>query len=102
MMKLVQINELGETREIYFMTPTARELWNDKAFIERRIREQQNYQLKIGSSLSLFQISPYRFCELFHSSNEILIRFENRLEELNSLVAQSGEHHADIVKGNGS
>lgn len=86
------------------MTPTAIELWNDKKFVERRIREQWDYQTDIALRWKERPtVEGYlRYRELLVSSDTILIRFQNRLKELNGLVAQSGERKSDILEGNGS
>lgn len=84
--------------------PTAIELWNDKKFVERRIREQWDYQTDIALKWKERPtVERYlRYRELLVSSDTILIRFQNRLKELNGLVAQSGERKSDILEGNGS
>lgn len=66
------------------MTPTAIELWNDKKFIEKRIKEQGEYLVRLGIDHEKRPL--YRINELAGHARFILDRFEARLKELNSAL----------------
>jgi len=66
------------------MTLTAIELWNDKKFIEKRIREQREYLDQLEDRrFDLPLMSTERFLELHYSAWDVEIKFINRLKELN-------------------
>ena len=81
------------------MTPTAQELWNDIGFCNKRKDEQLRYIFNLEIQRLRKQISIDRYNLLIEGANVIYERFKERI---NSLVAQSGEHVADIDKGDGS
>lgn len=62
------------------ITPTAIELWSDRRFIERRIREQYEYLVNLG--IDHEKRSLYRINELASHARFILDKFEVRLREL--------------------
>lgn len=63
---------------IFEWTPTAIELWNDKAFLEKRYEEQMQYLKELRKR----EISKKRFDELRESALSIGIRIVDRLHEL--------------------
>lgn len=66
-------------------TPTAIELWDDKKFIEKRIKEQGKYKYELEKR---FDIPQERKAELNIYCKLIYDRFVKRLKELNSDVAE--------------
>lgn len=64
------------------ITPTAIELWSDKRFIERRVREQDEYLDRLVVRFRSNLITHDRYLELQSSAIESAIRFRDRLREL--------------------
>lgn len=69
------------------MTPTARELWNDPAFIEQRIQEQHKYIDGLNYSYFIWladdEQPTERKSEVLDSAQKILKRFERQRSKLN-------------------
>ena len=68
-------------------TPTAIELWNDKKFIEKRIREQMEYESIISWKEDSGEMNIERYREIMPSIIFQYDKFVKRLKELNSSVA---------------
>jgi hypothetical protein len=64
------------------ITPTAIELWGDRRFIERRIREQYEYLNRLLVRFRSNLITYDRYLELQGSAIELVLSLENRLREL--------------------
>ncbi len=67
-------------------TLTAIDLWNDKNFIEKRIKEQEIYLTEILWKQECGLISKYRYFELRENAVDVLDRFEQRLKELRNEI----------------
>lgn len=69
-------------------TLTAIELWDDKEFLKKRIKEQTNYLVRlVGRRYELPPISEERFVQLRDAAYWQMNRYIKRLKELNSHVA---------------
>lgn len=65
------------------MTPTAEELWNDIAFVTKRMQEQSDYITSIGERAMRNELSVDRGMQLLVSSLQVFNRFSDRARELN-------------------
>ena len=66
------------------MTKTALELWNDKGFIQKRIKEQKEYIRKRFPNVEAFLYADKEEREYVRVAEFQLQKFEKRLRELNS------------------
>lgn len=77
------------------MTPTAKELWNDKEFLENRFWEQIQYL----RDLSQRNLSLERYNELRKSAIFIGNRFGDRMRELDYWVNEEIIERASSLNG---